>query len=660
MNRVTFLLVVTPLLLLSAAARRPESHLRLDELDVSPMQQGWGKPQKNRAIRETPLSIGGKRFEHGIGTHAPGECWISLDGKAAAFSSSVGVDDAAGSDKATVEFVVYGDGKEVWRSGVCRSGQPPTECRVNLAGIRELALIVTDAGDGMEFDHADWATAVFDYSGDAPRMVSGPVEEPVMLTPPAPPEPRIHGPKVYGVRPGSPFLYRIPTTGERPMKFSARDLPSGLVLDEDTGIISGSIVTAGTYRVGLSAKNRRWRNRRDLIIVVGSRLALTPPMGWNSWYIHYHRVSDKFMRQAADRMVATGMADVGYQYVSIDDCWMVKPDANDPEIGGAPRDPDGRIRPNRRFPDMKALTGYIHGKGLKAGIYISPGPRTCGGYEGSYRHEAQDARTFAEWGFDFLKYDWCSYSEVAGGSDRERLVKPYRLMWDELKKQDRDIVFNLCQYGMGSVWEWGGDVGNCWRTTGDLGLEGGSLSKGIYQVGLFNAGLSAFAAPGRWNDPDYLLIGWVGDAGHNGEGRPTTLTPNEQYSHMSMWCLMASPLIFGGDMAKLDPFTLNVLCNPEVIEIDQDRLGKQARIVRKTSDELALAKNLEDGSVAVGLFNLGPVTRQVVVSVADLGIRRVQRVRDLWRQEDLGKPTASLTPTLPRHGVMLYRVWPSR
>jgi alpha-galactosidase len=482
-------------------------------------------------------------------------------------------------------------------------------------------------------------------------------EKPVLLTPPAPHQPQIHGPKIYGLRPGSPLIYRIPATGDRPLTFSAEGLPDGLTLDPQTGILTGRVTKAGAYRVTLVAANALGRASRVLRLVVGDRLALTPPMGWNSWYIHYDRVSDKLLRQAADQMIATGMADYGYQYVNSDDCWEVKPGSRNPEIGGPVRDPSGRLLPNRRFPDMKALTATIHAKGLKAGIYISPGPTTCGGYEGSYGHEALDARTFADWGFDFLKYDWCSYGSVAGGNSLEHMQKPYRKMWGELQKLDRDLVFNLCQYGMGEVWKWGGEVGNCWRTTGDLGPEPAAAGlPGFYKIGLSNAQHWQNARPGGWNDPDYILIGWVGDANRMGVGTPTTLTPDEQYSYMSLWCLMASPLIFSGDMAKLDPFTLNVLCNAELIDVDQDPLGKQARIVRQTAGELVLSKPMEDGSTAVGLFNLGPEPARLRVSWSDLGISGPQRVRDLWRQQDLSDARESYEAQIPRHGVSVVRL----
>ena len=484
-------------------------------------------------------------------------------------------------------------------------------------------------------------------------------EDSVMLTPKPGHKPKINGPKVYGCRPGRPFLYRIPCTGSRPMSFAAANLPKRLTLNTATGIITGTApAERGEYLVTFKAANRRGSNKRQFKIVVGDTLALTPPMGWNSWYIHYGRVRDVHMRSAAEAMIESGMVDFGYQYVNIDDCWMVKPDSNDPMIGGEPREPDGAIRSNRNFPDMKALADSIHAIGLKAGLYTSPGPLTCQKYTGTYEHEEIDAHKFAEWGFDFLKYDWCSYRRVATGEAVERFQRPYRKMGAILHQLDRDIVYNLCQYGMGDVWTWAGEVGgNCWRTTGDLGLAKGSDLPGFYHIGLSNAEHWQYAKPGQWNDPDYILIGWVGEARKQGEGKPTTLTPDEQYSYMSMWCLMAAPLIFSGDMEKLDDFTLNVLCNAEVIEVDQDPLGRQAPIIRRTDEHFVMAKDMEDGSKAVGLFNISPVQTTIVVKWDDLGIEGRRRVRDLWRQKDLGKYKDKFETKVPSHGVKLVRIF---
>jgi alpha-galactosidase len=309
---------------------------------------------------------------------------------------------------------------------------------------------------------------------------------------------------------------------------------------------------------------------------------------------------------------------------------------------------------------MKALTDYIHRRGFKAGIYSSPGPTDCAGHVGSYRHETEDARRFAEWGFDFLKYDWCSYGNVAGGKDLAHLKKPYERMWNELQKVDRDIVLNLCQYGMGDVWKWGASCGNSWRTAGDLGWPSDrDIYKNILRdgFGLYaDRQLHKSASPGGWNDPDYLLLGYV--LGPHSQER-TPLSSNEQYTYVSLWSLVAAPLIFSGDMNRLDDFTLGLLCNDEVIDVDQDPLGcPGCRVARQGSGEVWV-RELEDGSKAVGLFNHADAEVTVAADWMDLGVRGKQMVRDLWRQKDLGQFESRFSATAPRHGVVLVRLTPA-
>ena len=433
-------------------------------------------------------------------------------------------------------------------------------------------------------------------------------------------------------------------------------------------MITGIAPASGQYEVTLGAKNSMGKAQRRLKLVSGQTLALTPPMGWNHWYVHYDRITDQVVREAAEAMIRSGMADVGYQYINIDDCWMNAEKQKDPLRVGPARDDKGNIVPNRHFPDMHALTDYIHQRGLKAGIYTSPGPKTCGGFTGSYQHERQDAAQFAAWGFDFVKYDWCSYGDIARQGDAsapeltlwakdqptlDGLKYPYRKMGALLQQQPRDIVFNLCQYGMGNVWEWGAEVGGqCWRTAGDLGFE---LNR-IFEVALKNADHRAWSKPGSWNDPDYIQIGYIGSAKDNGLPAPCPLTADEQYAFMSLWCLMAAPLFYSGDMSRLDEFTLNILCNPEVIEIDQDPLGLSATVSRFSESTFAMVKPLADGSRAVGFFNSGQAQVQVSADCAQFGAARGQSVRDLWRQKDLGRLENQFTATVPAHGVLLVRV----
>lgn len=657
------------LIILSIYSCSSPETIYLDQMDLSEMTSGWRSPIVKQAITENPLSINGEEFTNGVGTHATSTFLIDLKGDAKTFTAYVGVDDASDTP-ASIQFFVLGDGEILWESQVMKIGMEAELCEVSLKRIQKLGLLVTDAGDGISHDHANWADARITYTGSSPFPAVQQTEEPYILTPAAPDKPRINGPSIIGARPGAPVLYRIPATGKKPVDFSISNLPAGLNYQAGSRIITGKIARAGDYTFKITAKNEWGIDSMDLTIRVGDTLALTPHMGWNSWYIHYDRVSDAIMREAADQMIASGMAEYGYQYVNIDDCWMIKVDSDDPEIGGPVRDEKGKLLTNKRFPDMNAMTDYIHEKGLKAGTYISPGPRTCAGYAGSYEYETLDAKTFADWGFDFLKYDWCSYGQVQPPNDREDYIAPYDLMWKELKKQDRDIVLNLCQYGMDQVWEWGGNVGNSWRTTGDLGLNSAGSMPGFYGIGRSNADHWQYAKPGNWNDPDYILIGWVGAAHGMGEGVPTDLMPSEQYAYMSMWSLMAAPLIFSGDMAKLDAFTLNVLCNHEVIAVNQDVLGKQGEIIREGNDEMIMVKELADGSKAVGLFHVtdnsgspsgyfdwgGDAPQKIKVTAEELGIQGPFQARDLWRQKDLGEFDSFIELEVPWHGAQMLRI----
>lgn len=375
------------------------------------------------------------------------------------------------------------------------------------------------------------------------------------------------------------------------------------------------ILLAPGFGAGLHAQ---WRPRTNL--------APTPPMGWNSWNHFACKVSDKVIRQAADAIVSSGMKAAGYEYVNIDDCWQGK------------RDAQGRIQGNERFPDMKALADYVHSKGLKLGIYSSPGPKTCAGYEGSYGHEDLDAETYAAWGVDYLKYDWCSARKVYDQSDMPRV---YRKMYEALRATGRPIVYSLCQYGMDRVWMWGPYVGaNLWRTTGDITDNYTRMAF----IGFGQNGLEKFAAPGHWNDPDMLEVG-------NGK-----MNADEYRTHMSLWSLLAAPLLAGNDLTKMTPETLAILTNPEVIAVDQDTDGVQGHRVSEEGPLEVWMKPLSDGSKAVGLFNRGESAMTVRVNFSDIGAPETARVRDLWAHKDLGDFHGNFSAEVPKHGVVMIGV----
>lgn len=452
--------------------------------------------------------------------------------------------------------------------------------------------------------------------------------------------PRINHPRVFGARPGAPFLFTVPVSGDRPMSFEATGLPDGLSLDPKTGRVSGVVTKPGDYDVSVTARNSLGSDRQTLRFTIGDRIALTPPMGWNSWNVWSIVVTADHVRAAADAMVEKGLINHGWTYINIDDGCLTG------------RDENGKLKTKQKFGDLPALCDYIHSLGLKVGIYSSPGPRTCAGYAGSMGHEAADARQFAEWGIDYLKHDWCSMAwEVGDNPTPEQMQAPYRLMGRELAGCGRDIVYSLCQYGMGDVWKWGGDLGgNCWRITGDLEDNW----HGIVVAGFeSSAPLAPFAGPGRWNDPDMLVVGSVGW----GTGlRPSLLTPDEQTTHISQWCLLSAPLLLGCDLTSLDDFTLGLLTNDEVIAVNQDPLGRQASRVSKDGPHEVWAKELSDGSTAVGLFNLGEKADIVRARWSDLRIEGPQQARDLWRQRDLGQRDGFIGADVAPHGVVLIRL----
>jgi len=369
------------------------------------------------------------------------------------------------------------------------------------------------------------------------------------------------------------------------------------------------------------------------------QLAATPPMGWNSWNHFAEHVTDADVRSAADMIVSTGMRDAGYIYVNLDDTWQ------------GTRDAQGILHPNDCFPDMKALADYVHSKGLKFGIYSGPGAKTCGGYAGSLGHEEQDAKMYASWGVDFLKYDLCSFQQnmneaKAAHPDnphaaRDLMIAAYKKMGDALQATGRPILYSLCQYGVDQPWKWGPGVGaQMWRTTDDIDDSYGRM----VMIGFSQAGLSKYAGPGRWNDPDMLEVG-------NGK-----MTTDEYKTHMSLWVILAAPLLAGNDLSKMTDTDKSILMNKEAVAIDQDPLGKQGDRLYQSGDFDVWTKPLSNGRVAVGLFNRSWDNHEVSVDLSEIGFKNGANLRDVWKQQDLGHHTGVFTDVIPKHGVTLLIV----
>jgi alpha-galactosidase len=498
-------------------------------------------------------------------------------------------------------------------------------------------------------------------SGASAPAAERPPQRGELRTPSAPPTPRINGPSIFGVRPGSPFLYHIPATGERPMEFSVEGLPAGLQVAADTGEISGVLKEPGRHLVTLRARNAKGTAGKKFRIVVGETITLTPPMGWNSWNCWGSKVDAEKVLKSARGLVASGLINHGWTYMNIDDAWQGK-------RGG----PFHAIQGNEKFPDMKGLCDTVHQMGLKIGIYSTPWVTSYATYIGGsaenpegtwssptipkrgnvnkkilpwaigkYHFATNDAKQWAAWGIDYLKYDW-NPNELPETQE----------MYDALRKSGRDVIFSLSNNSPFTNAPALSKIANCWRTTGDIRDNWDSMSK----KGFGEDKWERFAAPGHWNDPDMLVVGRVGW----GSPHPTKLTPDEQYTHISLWCLLSAPLLLGCDLDQLDDFMLNLLTNDEVLAVNQDALSKQALCVVRDGDLRVYAKDLEDGSKAVGLFNLGADTASVTVKWSDLRLSGRQSVRDLWRQKDVGAFGAQLQLPVAGHGAELVKLTPAQ
>ena len=483
---------------------------------------------------------------------------------------------------------------------------------------------------------------------------------PAPLTPPAAPAPRINGPAVFGVRPGSVFLYTIPATGDRPMSFGVDALPAGLTLDAQSGRITGELKHKGTYAVVLHATNAVGVAEKAFRIQAGDQIALTPPMGWNSWNCWAESVNQEKVLRSARALVASGLVNHGWTYVNIDDTWQG-------QRGG----PYNALQPNEKFPDMKSLCSQIHDLGLKAGIYSTPWITSYAHYAGGgsddpsgawsktlantkywrlgkYYFAKNDAEQYADWGFDYLKFDW-NPNDVPHTAEMSKA----------LRKTKRDIIFSLSNTApIDHAADWA-RLANCWRTTSDIydGWEQNNragYNYGISEIGFAQDQWAPYAGPGHWNDPDMLVVGHVGWGANL---HATHLTPDEQYTHVSMWCLLSAPLLIGCDLEQLDAFTLGLLSNDEVLALDQDSLGKPALRAATVGPVDVYSKELEDGSRALGFFNRGDTETKINFNKLNyLGLGGTRHVRDLWRQTDLPDTRGSLRLTIPAHGVVLLKV----
>jgi len=670
MNYKLKLFIVAIILIgdVATAHAQQGNHVWLDDLHISNFSEGIPSVSAKTSAGGDTMKLQGVYFARGIGVQSLSVLSFFLDGKAKKFTAIVGADDK-GNPITSSKFYVIGDRKILFGSKEMKPGDKPENVDVDLSGIKRLGLLVTIADSGTGRVYSDWANAQFEMLNNAMPKPMPNDDERYILTPHSSKIPRINSQLVFGATPGNPFLYIIAATGERPLHFSAINLPKGLFLNAKTGIITGKITRRGNYITTLKAGNRFGTATKRLVIKIGDTIALTPPIGWNGWNSWAKSIDKEKVIASANAMVSSGLSNHGWTYINVDDAWQGK-------RGGK----YNAIQPNEKFTGFKKMIDYIHSKGLKFGVYSTPWITSYAGYVGGssnfkdgaypdsiknnkrayryigkYRFEKNDAQQMADWGVDYLKYDW--HIEV---NSAERMSAA-------LKNSGRDILFsisNSAPFALAKDWE---RITNAWRTGPDIRDSWLSLYVSAFSIDKW----APYGGPGHWNDPDMLIVGNVttGSSLH-----PTRLTPDEQYSHVSLFSLLSAPLIIGCPIEQLDPFTLNLLSNDEVLEIDQDPLGKPARLLADEDNVQMRVKPMQDGSYAVGLFNIDGFgktpqsffrwgdekPRSFLFDFSKLNLAGKWQLRDVWRHKNLGVFNGSFTTSIPHHGVVLLRMFPVR
>ena len=650
---VFFLLI--PICLIAQNSETDTVDFSLINLDN--MLQDFGSPKVNASISGKPLRINGKEYSKGLGTHAGSKLTLTISQKAYTFHAFVGVDDAVWPDIGSVEFIVTTDGKVAWRSGIMKRGMPAKECIVNLKDKQYCELLVFDAEDNIFSDHANWADAWFVMEkGASPLPFYRKADSLIIQTPEESPIPKIHGKHIVGAKPGKEILYRLPVSGAIPCTLKATQVPKGLTFNPETGILSGALFTRGSHPITFTAQNAFGSDSRTIEIRIGDTISYAPIMGWSSWYGYWEFIKQTDIENEAELLVKHRLHDYGFDHILIDDGWQSRDHAAS----------KNGLFPSVDFPDLKGLSNALHEKGLKFGIYSSPGKETCVKLPGSYGHETQDAEYFCSIGADYVKYDWCLYQSIydslialpnANVLDESR--KPYERFSKVLDEcSNRDIFFGICQYGNNDVWKWARSIGgNSWRTTTDIQDNWWSMSN---VIGFAQKNLEQYAGYNGWNDMDFLRVGY---SLPNPYRRKTELTPNELYTHVSLWALLNSPLILSCVLDSLDEFTLRLLKNGEVLAINQDKLGLQGKRVFKDIWQEVWMKQLDSGNIVVGFFNRDDIAEQSIsVTREQLGIKDKSlpyKVRNLWKQKDIRMLDQALTASVPQHGVQLLLLTPN-
>ena len=537
-----------------------------------------------------------------------------------------------------------------------------------MAGVKRFGILVKTEPSSQKF-YSDIANAQFTMlENKMPQPIANDGER-YILTPPVAKSPRINSPKIFGAKPGNPFLFTVVATGEAPITYSIAHLPTGLSIDAQTGIITGVTNKKGTYMVTMKAKNNFGIAQKQLTIKIGDTISLTPPIGWNGWNSWARLIDREKVIASANAMVNMGLSKHGWTYINIDDGWQGYRTAN-----------NYALQPNNKFPDFKGMIDEIHNKGLKLGLYSTPWITSYAGfgggssnfengalpdsivnnkrsfrYIGKYRFEKQDAIQMAQWGVDYLKYDW---RIELGSAER---------MSEALKKSGRDIIYSLSNSAPFSLVKDWARISEAWRTGPDIRDSWLSLYVSAFTLDKWGP----YGGPGHWNDPDMMILGNVTTGA---KLHPTRLTPNEQYSHVSLFSLLAGPILIGCPIEQLDAFTLNLLSNDEVIEVNQDPLGKSARLILEEQGVQVWLKPLEQGAYAVGIFNTADFGKtpasyfrwedeqaaNYTLDFNKLKLTGSYNVRNVWTQKEAAANAKSFKATVPHHGVVMLKLTPTK
>jgi alpha-galactosidase len=666
MTKISALLVFFLLSIFSVVAQDSRK-VFLDDLTIQSFSEGIPGVTAKTCAGGDSIKMMGKVYQRGVGVHSTSVLTFQLNGKGLRFSALTGVDDNA-TPGMVYKMYAIADEKILFESNPMKVGDAPQLVNVDLKNVQRFGLLVMVKEERGSKTYSNWANAVITMQDTSlPQTVPNDPNR-YILTPAPLQTPRLTTPNVYGATPGNPFLFTVTATGNRPMTFKANALPRGLSLDAKTGIITGKVVQRGTYKVTLMATNALGSNVKLLNIKIGDTISLTPPIGWNGWNSWARNIDQDKVLSSAKAMVSKGLSNHGWNYINIDDAWQ-----------GYRGGKYNAIQPNSKFPSFIPMIEFIHSLGLKVGVYSTPWITSYAGYVGGssnfengaypdsvknnkrsfryigkYRFEENDAKQMAEWGIDFLKYDW-------------RIEVPStERMGTALKKSGRDIIYSISNSApFSNVTDWV-KLTNMYRTGPDIR----DSWLGLYTCAFTLDNWGPYGGPGHWNDPDMMILGNVSTGT---DIHPTRLTPDEQYSHVSLFSLLAAPLMIGCPIEQLDDFTVNLLSNDEVIEIDQDPLGKSGRLIADENGVQIWAKPLEDGSLAVGLFNTANFEKtpqsyfhwgteqenKFTLAFATLGLKGNWRVRDVWRQKDLGVFTNQFSTSIRHHGVVMVRLFPS-